>query len=537
MMNENNKILVVDDDPGHRTMLKTLMSGWGYEIHLANDGTSGVERVAQEHFDIVLLDMKMLKMSGMEALEKINVYNPALPVIIMTAYSSVETAVEALKKGAYDYLTKPLDFDRLKLTIGHVLETLYLKKENVHLKKQLNLGFSRDDIIGSSPAMTALLETVEMAAPSDAGILITGPSGTGKELIAGAVHYNSPRHQMPFVKINCAAITESLLESELFGHEKGSFTGADKKRKGRFLQAHGGSILLDEIGEMSLGMQAKLLRVLQEKEVNPVGSEQNIKVDVRVIASTNRDLKKMVQEKKFREDLYFRLNVVTLEIPKLSDRSEDVPVLALHFMKKFAEKNHRDIKGFTPEAMDAMIRYPWPGNVRELMNSIERAVVLSRADYLLLEDFPFVTRQIKNFRNLRKMDGHDDEGKALVGNLSRHDAAMNDAAMNDVSMDDTAMNDVSMDDTAMNDVSMNDVSMDDVSMNDVSMDDVSMDDTAMDNNVGIVQVSADIPLAEVEREAVLRTLESAGGNRSETARRLGITRKTLLKKLKIYGKA
>ncbi|MBF0259177.1 MAG: sigma-54-dependent Fis family transcriptional regulator [Desulfamplus sp.] len=455
-MNEKNKILVVDDDAGHRTMLKTLMSGWGYEIHLADDGTSGVEKVHQEYFDIVLMDMKMLKMSGMEALEKITQYNPALPVIIMTAYSSIETAVDALKKGAYDYLTKPLDFDKLKLTIAHILENLYLKKENIHLKKRLDQTFSRNDIIGKSKAMTALLNTVELAAPSDANILVTGGSGTGKELIASAIHYNSPRKDMPFIKINCAAITETLLESELFGHERGAFTGAEKKRKGRFLQAHGGSILLDEIGEMSLAMQAKLLRVLQEKEVTPVGSEENIKVDVRVIASTNRDLKKMAEDGQFREDLYFRLNVVTLEIPPLSARSEDVPSLALHFLKLFSEKNHRDIKGFTPEAMDRMIRYNWPGNVRELMNSIERAVVLARSDFLSVDDLPF--------------------SEQVISEQLFFEA-----------------------------------------------------DTKIS--------STDVPLAEIERVAVLRALEAAGGNRSETARRLGITRKTLLKKLRQYGEA
>ncbi|MBF0391015.1 MAG: sigma-54-dependent Fis family transcriptional regulator [Desulfamplus sp.] len=460
-----NKILVVDDDAGHRTMLKTLMRGWGYEIELADDGTSGVEKVHQEHFDIVLMDMKMLKMSGMEALEKIVSYNPSLPVIIMTAYSSIETAVEALKNGAYDYMTKPLDFDKLKLTIARILETLYLKRENLNLKKQLSSGFHRENIIGKSHAMEALLDTVELAAPSDANILIIGGSGTGKELIAGAIHYNSPRKDMPFIRINCAAITETLLESELFGHEKGSFTGADKKRKGRFLQAHGGSILLDEIGEMSLAMQAKLLRVLQEKEVTPVGSDESIKVDARVIASTNRDIKKMAEDGEFREDLYFRLNVVTLEVPPLSARKEDIPLLALHFLKLFSEKNHRDIKGFTPDAMDAMIRYGWPGNVRELMNSIERAVVLARSDYLSLADLPFVAQINHNqidFNNQRIF-------KVVEPKID------------------------------------------------------SFSDGAL--------------LADIEREALLKTLESANGNRSEAARRLGITRKTLLKKLKLYGKA
>ena len=453
-MNNKKNILVVDDDPGHRTMLKTLLTGWGYQVDCADDGTTGTAMVREQPFDLVLMDMKMIKMSGMEALEEISAFNPSLPVIIMTAFSSVEAAVEALQKGAFDYLTKPLDFEKLKLTLERIMETIYLKQENRDLKKRMGEAFTREHIIGSSPAMTALLDTVEMAAPSDAGILITGESGTGKEVIAGAVHQNSHRRSHPFIKINCAAITETLLESELFGHEKGSFTGADRRRKGRFLQADRGSILLDEIGEMSLAMQAKLLRILQEKEVTPVGSEKNIKVDVRVIASTNKDLKQLVREKKFREDLYFRLNVVTLELPPLRARQEDIPQLAAHFLKIFNKKNNRTIKGFAPDAMDAMIRFPWPGNVRELMNSVERAVVLARSDFLTLQDFPFI----------REPETPEGSPEQLIP-------------------------------------------------------------------------AKDLPLAQVEKAAVLRTLASAKGNRSETARRLGITRKTLLKKLKLYGRA
>ncbi|SMC51081.1 two-component system, NtrC family, response regulator HydG [Desulfocicer vacuolatum DSM 3385] len=455
-MKERKRVLVVDDDAGHRSMLKTLLSGWGYEIVLADDGMVGVEKVQEGGFDIVLMDMRMVKMSGMEALEAIHQYNPSLPVVIMTAYSSVETAVDALKKGACDYLTKPLDFEKLKLTMARILESIYLKQENETLKQRLGKGFNRERIIGRSSAMTALLDTVEMVAASDANILITGASGTGKELIAGAVHYNSPRKAAPFVRINCAAITETLLESELFGHERGAFTGAERQRKGRFREAHGGSILLDEIGEMPLAMQAKLLRVLQEKEVTPVGGDKNIKVDVRVIASTNRSLGEMVAGGTFREDLFFRLNVVRLSIPVLADRREDVPELAQYFLKSFAEKNHREIKGFAPEAMDAMIRYSWPGNVRELMNCVERCVVLARSQYITHGDLPFVSA--------------GQEKEEYPGPL---------------------------------------------------------------NHLSV----GDIPLVEVEQKAVLQTLSSAGGNRSEAARRLGITRKTLLKKLKQYGKA
>jgi len=453
-MRKKSSILVVDDDSGHRTMLKTLLNGWGYGIFDADDGSEAVGMVKKRSFDIVLMDLKMIKMSGMEALSKIQAHNPSVPVVIMTAFSSVDTAVEALKKGAYDYLTKPLDFEKLKLTIERIIENKYLKEENRSLKDRISSRFKRENIIGNSSAMTRLLETVEMAAPSDANILVSGESGTGKELVAGAVHYNSPRKNAPFIKINCAAITETLLESELFGHEKGSFTGADKRKNGKFVQAHSGSILLDEISEMNTAMQAKLLRVIQEKEVTPVGSEKTVKVDVRVIASTNRDLKELADKKGFREDLFFRLNVVNLEVPSLKDRKEDIPELAIHFLKNFSLKNKKNVKGFTPDAMDTLIKYSWPGNVRELMNTVERAVVLARSEHLSLDDFPVIYRK-----------------------------------------------------------------------EDIEPDKITQ------------TVSGSIPLFEVEKAAVIKTLESSGGNRSEAARRLGITRKTLLKKLKQYGVA
>ncbi|WDP92268.1 MAG: sigma-54-dependent Fis family transcriptional regulator [Desulfobacter sp.] len=450
-MTVKKTILVVDDDSAHATMLKTLMHGWGYEIHVADDGDVGVDMVKERPFGLVLMDMKMVKMSGMEALQQINAYNPSLPVIIMTAFSSVDTAVKALKIGAYDYLTKPLDFDKLKLTIDRVFERIDLKSENRSLKKRLSTAFSGHGILGKSPAMKALLDTINMVAPTDANVLVTGESGTGKELVSSALHHNSPRKDAPYIRINCAAITETLLESELFGHERGAFTGADKKRKGKFLLADKGSILLDEIGEMSLPMQAKLLRVIQEKEITPVGSDKTIAVDVRVIAATNRDLKAMAAEKEFREDLYYRLNVVTIDIPPLRRRPEDIPELALHFLEEFSKKNRREMKGFTPDAMDTLIRYEWPGNVRELMNAVERGVVMARADYLQQQDLSFIA---------------DDNPE------------------------------------------------------------LSAAEPGLEN----------ISLAKVEEKAILSTLAAAEGNKSETARRLGITRKTLLKKLKQYGK-
>ena len=455
-MKNRNTILVVDDDNAHRTMLYTLMSGWGYEVTEADDGATAIEKVTEQSYDLVLMDVRMVKVSGLEALEQIKSFNPAIPVIIMTAYSSVDTAVGALKQGAHDYLTKPLDFDKLKITIARAMEHTRLKEENRLLRQSLGQHFDRRNIIGQSPAMVNLLETVAQVAPSEATVLITGESGTGKELIAGAIHFNSSRKDGPYVKINCAAITETLLESELFGHEKGAFTGADRRKEGRFYQAHEGSLFLDEVSEMSLTMQVKLLRVLQEREFTRVGGEKTIQVDVRVIAATNKDLPELIGKGKFREDLYYRLNVVDLEIPPLRQRREDVPMLAQHFLQFFAARNHKEIKGFTPQAMDHLIRYDWPGNVRELMNAAERAVVLSRSDYLSDKDFPIIA------------------GSELIN-------------------------------------------------------------TEAATDIPPINGDGTTPLEKVEKATILKTMEACGGNKSEAARRLGITRKTLHKKLKAYG--
>ncbi|MBT7087116.1 MAG: sigma-54-dependent Fis family transcriptional regulator [Desulfobacterales bacterium] len=455
-MKEKQTVLVVDDDNAHRTMLHTLVGGWGYEIREANDGSVAIEMIQDEPFDIVLMDIRMLKVSGIEALESIKRFNPLIPVIIMTAYSSVETAVDALKKGAYDYLTKPLDFNKLRHTLEKAVEHIRLSEENRILKESLGKHFDKGNIIGQSPAMTRFMETVNLVAPSEATILLTGESGTGKELIAGALHFNSSRREGPFIKINCAAITETLLESELFGHEKGAFTGADKRKDGRFLQAHKGSLLLDEVSEMPLTMQVKLLRVLQEREITRVGGDEVIEVDVRLIAATNKNLQELIKEGKFREDLYYRLNVVTLELPSLNERVEDIPLLAQHFLEIFSKKNKKEIKGFTPRAMDNLIRYSWKGNVRELMNVIERGVVLGRSDYIEEHDLP------------------------IVNVASGIDAVESQPAIND-------------------------------------------------------GMNFEMSLEDVERKTILQTLESAGGNKSETARRLGITRRTLHKKLKKYG--
>ena len=294
-MKKKITILIVDDDAAHRTMLKTLLGGWGYGVFDADDGSRAIELAKEKVFDLILMDIRMIKVSGLEALKEIKAFNPAIPVIIMTAYSSVETALEALKNGAYDYLTKPLDFDELRLAMERAMDHTHLREENRILRESLGAHFDRRNIIGRSPAMVQLLETVAQVAPTEATVLISGDSGTGKEMIAGAIHFNSPRNEGAFVKINCAAITETLLESELFGHEKGAFTGAHRRKEGRFVQAHGGTLFLDEISETSLSMQVKLLRVLQEREITRVGGEEVVRVDVRVIAATNKELLREIE--------------------------------------------------------------------------------------------------------------------------------------------------------------------------------------------------------------------------------------------------
>lgn len=454
MNKPKSTILIVDDDKSHRNMLKTLLSKWGYALDEADDGQAAIDMVSKQPYDLVLMDIRMIKVSGLAALREIKAINPAIPVIIMTAFSSVESAVDALKNGAYDYLTKPFDFEKLKLTIRRSLEHTRLEKENIQLKETLGKNFDVSNIIGRHQKMQDLIRTVAQVAKTDATVLIQGESGTGKELIAGAIHTNSHRKDGPFIKINCAAITETLLESELFGHEKGAFTGANRRKEGKFQLADKGSIFLDEISETSTAMQVKLLRVLQEKEVTPVGGEKSIKTDTRIITATNQNLVDLIEKGDFREDLYYRLNVITVKVPPLRERSGDVPLLAGHFLTTYAEKNKRDFKGFTPEAIDKLTHHLWPGNVRELMNAVERAVILSTGEYLDKGDIQ-LEYGAEDEKTARENQHQSDDGEKT--------------------------------------------------------------------------------LYEVEKIAVLKMLEKTGNNKSETARRLGITRRTLHLKLKEYG--
>jgi two-component system response regulator HydG len=454
-MKDTLEILIVDDDAVHRRAVRLNMAGWGYSVTEADDGEEAVRQSRVRTFDLILMDIRMTKMSGLEALEQIKKISPTIPVIIMTAYASVETAVSAMKMGADDYLTKPLNYDELQIKIARTAERRRLKNENEYLKERLGEKFDRRHMIGQSKAMIRLLEMVEQVAATQATVLITGESGTGKEMIANAIHFNSSRREAPFVKINCAALTETLLESELFGHEKGAFTGADRRREGKFVQADGGSIFLDEVSEMSPAMQVKLLRVLQERELTRVGGQDVVRVDVRLIAASNKDLIKEIREGRFREDLFYRLNVVALALPPLRERAEDIPLLAQHFLKLFAEKNFKSISGFTPRAMQKLTAYAWPGNVRELMNAVERAVVLSRSDTVDEDELVFPMAD-----------------QCLPPDAPR-----------------------------------------------------------------IAAATAGLPLEAVEKQSILEAMKAASGNKSEAARRLGITRKTLRKKLEKYESA
>ena len=417
-------VLVVDDDDAHRGMLRMMLKSWGYTVEEAADGDEAVEKVHAKAFDAVLTDVRMGKVNGIEAMKQILSYNPSLPVILMTAYSSVETAVDALRIGAYDYLIKPLDFDALKETLNKAIEHSRLGVENRELRRQFSEENASTEILGRSPAITSMLSMIRTVAPTEATVLITGESGTGKELVARALHAQSLRKDEPLVTVNCAALAETLLESELFGHEKGAFTGADKRREGRFKQADRGTLFLDEIGEMPIGVQAKLLRALQQGE-------------------------------RFREDLYFRLNVISLEVPPLRLRKEDIPLLAAHFLSHYAERNHKNVKGFSAQCMDMLLHYDWPGNVRELQNAVERAVILCTGEYVTGPELPV---------NIAKLAAE-----------------------------------------------------------------------AMPKSTEVSSSLAGLPLEEVERRAIEETLRETGDNKSAAARKLGITRATLHKKLRKYG--
>ncbi|MCJ7498815.1 sigma-54 dependent transcriptional regulator [bacterium] len=445
---KNNRILIVDDEASQRDLLHLVLTEEGYAVETASSGEEAVQKVEDGFYHLVIMDMKMGGMGGLEALKRIKDISSAVQVLIVTAYASVDTAVDAMRSGALNYLTKPIDLGELRVQVEKTLQFSHLVAENESLKAQVTGAFEASQIIGKSSRILELFDTLRMVAPTEATVLILGESGTGKELVADAVHLNSPRKKGPLVKVNCAALPETLLESELFGHEKGSFTGAVARREGRFKLADGGTLFLDEIAEMSLLLQAKLLRVIQSRSFERVGGTETISSDVRLIVATNRDLEDEVREKRFREDLFYRLNVVPVTLPPLRERREDIPLLADHFLSEIAERNGKLIRGFSPQAMDLLVRNKWKGNVRELENVVERAVIMTRGDVIQPGDLP----------------GHiTEEGNAPSS--------------------------------------------------------------------GIIPGR---PLSDLEREAILSTLDMTGGNRTESAKLLGISRRTLQYKLKEF---
>jgi two-component system response regulator HydG len=378
------RVLVVDDESGIRIALQQLLSSNNYEVDLASDGAEALERIAQLPPDIVVTDLDMPRMNGMQLIAALHEQHRELPVIVVTSASELRSAVAAMRAGAADYINKPVEFDELLLAIGRAIEHQHIRLENENLRRQVREkhGEGIAGLLGASPAMQAIYRLAKQVAPSRATVLITGESGTGKGELARAIHSLGPRAQKPFVAVHCAALAETLLESELFGHEKGSFTGADRRRAGRFEQAHEGTIFLDEVGEIPLATQVKLLTVLQERRFERVGGNTSVEVDVRILAATNRDLAADVAAGRFREDLYYRLNVVHIEMPPLRLRGTDALALAEHFLQRFARENHKPIDGFTDRAKTKIRSYRWPGNVRELENAIERAVVLTEGDVI-----------------------------------------------------------------------------------------------------------------------------------------------------------
>jgi two-component system, NtrC family, response regulator PilR len=377
-----DKILVADDEQSMREFLDIMLKKEGYKVSLASNGEEVAKMVENDLFDLVLLDIRMPKLDGISALKKIKANTPETIVIMITAYASADTAIKAMKEGAYDYITKPFKVEEIKLIIKNALEKKNLQKENVLLKQAMRDRFHFGNIIGQSPKMVTLYDLLEKVSPTKTNILVTGESGTGKELVAKAIHYNSPRKEKPFVTLNCGAIPESLIESELFGHMKGAFTDAIATKKGLFEVADEGTIFLDEISELPLLMQVKLLRVLQDKEFKRVGGTEDIRVDVRIIAATNKELEEAVKEKRFREDLFYRLNVIQIKLPPLRDRREDIQILANHFLKKYSQELSKNISKISPEALQILLNYEYPGNVRELQNIIERAVALESSSDL-----------------------------------------------------------------------------------------------------------------------------------------------------------
>jgi two-component system NtrC family response regulator len=388
MTTRRRTVLLADDDDSLRRVQEYQLSKAGFEVTTCSDGNSALEAFRDNLHDLVVTDIRMPGLAGLELLARLRAISPETPVIVITGHGSVETAVEAMKQGAYDFLTKPFPADTLRLTLERAARMAKLQRENRELRRAVERTFAFENLVGSSVAMRRMYELLELVAPSPSTVLICGETGTGKELVARAVHYNSPRGEGPFVTVNCGALPESLVEAELFGHRKGAFTGADTNRRGKFESADGGTLFLDEVGEIPLRLQPKILRAIQTGEIDRIGEDRQTRVDVRIVAATNRDMEQMLSDGSFRQDLYYRLAVVQITVPPLRERREDIPLLAEHFLSKFGARSGRQRLRFPPETFQLFNRYAWPGNVRELENVVERMVVLSRDDTLALDTIP-----------------------------------------------------------------------------------------------------------------------------------------------------
>jgi len=432
---EKSRILLAEDEKAQRDLLEGFLKKEGFSVDAAATGREALQKLEGNLFDIAVIDFKMPELDGLQTLKEIRRRYLDLPVVMMTAYGTVETAVASMKEGALDYLTKPIDLEELLLILQKVLERSSLIRENRQLKEKLQERYTFANIVYGSPKMEEVMGLVARVAPSQATILVLGESGTGKELIANAVHYASPRSGKPLIKVSCSAIPETLLESELFGHEKGAFTGAAQRRIGRFEEAEGGTIFLDEIGDLSPGIQVKLLRILQEKEFQRLGSNLNLRTDVRIIAATHRNLEEAMKKGLFREDLYYRLNVISIHLPPLRERREDIPLLVDHFLKKYSKENQKSIRDVSKEARALLLRHPYPGNVRELENIVERAVVLCRGEVITTQDLPFHLQEgkseISEFRKKEKSlpeSLEEIEKDLIVKALHRHQWVQTKAA-------------------------------------------------------------------------------------------------------------